>query len=138
MNIQASKFNLLKCSPKANVNCSGLCTLPRKAGLFFYGMGCCVTQQDNKVSRTHHLSSDRETITSQTKINQYTGTHTFWVKAIHKGNIFNCLEIPNPDICHHDRTSLTLLCYFITWLIAFDYFDILHRNLNCDVLGGAA
>lgn len=131
MNVQATKFNLHKCSPKANVNCSGLCTLRRRAGLFFMGWDAVLTQQDNKVSRNHHHSSDRQTITSQTKIKWYTAVHTFWVKAIHKGNIFNCLNFPTPVICPPDIASLTLLCYLITGLIGIDYIAILYRNPTC-------
>lgn len=110
----------------------------REEQVYFLRSGMLVTQQGNKVSRTHHHSSDRETITSQIKIKQYTDTHTFWVKAIHKGNIFNCLKFRTPVICPLDIASLTLLCYFITGQIAFDYIAILYRNPTCDVLGGAA
>lgn len=67
MNIQATKFNLHKCTPKANMNGSGFCMPPRRADLLFMGwdgMGWCLTQ-DNKVSRTYHHDSEREMITSQ-------------------------------------------------------------------------
>lgn len=92
MNIQAIKFNLHKCTPKANMNGSGLCMLPGKSRFTFYGIAWCLTQ-DNKVSRTHHHGSDRGMTTGQTKMKRDTDadTHTNWVKATHKGNVFNFL-----------------------------------------------
>lgn len=86
MNIQATKFNLHKCTPKAN-EWSRLLHAPKKSRFTFCGMGWCLTQ-DKKISRTHHHGSDRRMITSQTKIKQDTDTHRIWVKATHKGKIF--------------------------------------------------
>lgn len=128
MNIQATKFNLHKCSPKANANCSGLCALPRRTGLFFYGLGCCLTQHDYKLSRTHHHSSDRETIMRQTMAKQYTDTHTLWVKAIQKGNIFSCFK-SFPTTLLPGCLPLIILLYYIGAPHEMCW-EVLHKQLT--------
>lgn len=139
MSIQTTKFNLHKCTPKANMNCSGLCMLPGGAGLLFMGWDGMAPDTRNRVSRNHH-GSDREMITSQTKMkwNMDTDTHTVWLKAIQKGSGFNCLCFPTLVFFPLDIDSLILLWYYTLGLIAFDYTAILYRNPTCDVLWGAA
>lgn len=63
---------------------------PKKGKLTFYGMGWCLTQ-DNKISRTYYHGSNREMVTSQTKMKQNTDTHIICVKGTHKGNVFSTL-----------------------------------------------